>query len=743
MKNSDSNDTSIKSKKQNRRILITLLFVVFVLFIMIGILRQPARTFTVKYVSNTVVIFAVLYVNVLLLVAFLLLLFRNITKIIQERSQKIPGSRFSTRLILIFTFLTLVPTLLLFFIASDLISTNVDQWFSQPVEVINQNSSKIINEITREYLDTVKSDVKKLSNRIYTLNLLESRDDLVANVENFLEEYNIDIVHIYFRSRANPIIISADSLNKNLNLDLPANELQRCYEGQQIEYHDFRNERVVVSSGYPIYRSTEDKTNAIGVAVASHILPEKISFLIRQSQTYYNDYMETKKQKINIKSTNILLLSMITLILLFSATWLGMRLAREITVPIRKLIEGTQQISLGNLSYRVDVRAGDELAILVNSFNKMSEELLISKKKFEDSNLQLVESHKVLEEQFHYIETVLANIPAGIISVDSTGIISTSNRAAAEMLELDPESIPNIHYRTVLRSKLYADLKKIFTSVNRKKKSDSKVIEIQLRTELKKIAIVCSPLRDKSSNFLGSVMVMEDLTELSRAQKMAAWREVARRIAHEIRNPLTPIQLSAQRLRKKASTSDDAAMLQNLIRECSDSILDEVFTLKRLVDEFSLFARMPEVKLVKVELNQIIDSAISPYRDPANGLKIDLDLNKLPQIHLDPDQMKRALRNLIDNSIEAMHPVENKTLRIKSSVNSRNNIEIILSDTGPGINKNELDKIFVPYFSSKKKGTGLGLAIVKKIIDEHNGKISVVKNSSRGTSFAIEIPIGG
>lgn len=729
-------------KKKNRGILIILLFLAFILFLTIGILRQPAKSFTLKYISNTVVIFAVLYINVLLLVAFLVLLFRNITKIIHDRSQKKPGSKFSTRLITIFMFLTLVPTLFLFFIASDLISTNVDQWFSQPVEVINQNSSKIINEVLSETMSRVRSLTKQLSELVYDENLLESFDDMKLRIKKYLKERDIDIAHIFFKGDSKQYIVTLDPVLEKLQLDVPRHQLESAFKNNEFQHQEYRNDRIIVSVGYPIYRSTDLKTEPIGVIVCSEILAENLSFLIQQSQHFYNDYVETKKQKVNIKSTNILLLSMITLILLFSATWLGLRLARDITGPIQRLVEGTQQISAGNLSYRVDIDAGDELSLLVDSFNRMSEDLLISQKKYEESNLQLMDSHKVLEEQYHYIETILSNIPAGIISVNSEGTISTINEAAADMLELELESLLNIKFKTAFRAKLFSDFRKVFTAVNSKKKQQSQVVELHFTYEVKKIAIICSPLQDSDNKYIGLVIVMEDLTELSQAQKMAAWREVARRIAHEIKNPLTPIQLSAQRLLKKAGESDRDDKLVKLIEECSESILDEVFTLKKLVDEFSLFARMPEVKLAKHELNSIIETAVHPYQEAANDLQIDLDLHEVPSLMLDPEQMKRAVRNLIDNSLEAMASSNKKQIKIKTLNLDSKAVELMISDTGKGIPLNDLDKIFVPYFSSKKKGTGLGLAIVKKIVDEHHGKIAVKGNSPGGTTFSIELPIG-
>ncbi len=736
--------TTKKKKKRDKSRIIIIIFITFILFVSIGILLQPASTYSVKYISNTVVIFAVLYLNILLLAAFLIMLFRNIMKIIQERSQKVPGAKFSTRLIMIFSILTLVPTLFLFLVASDLLSTNVDLWFSQPVEVINQNSSKIISEVIKDKLVYVRSLARKLSAIIDDENLLESSDKLRERAKKFLNEHRVHAVHTYFISGSSlPVIVNDPSVSR-LDIDFPKNQIDTAARGEPFAYHNTYRGRTVISAGYPVYKTSEESKKIIGTVIISSVLPEKINRLIQQSQSFYNDYSETKKQKINIKSTNILLLSLITLLLLFSASWLGLRVAREITVPIQKLIEGTNQISAGNLNYRVDAEAGEELGILVESFNRMSEELQISKKRFEESNFKLHESHKTLEEQYHYIETILTNIPAGILSVNNEGIISTINNSTAEMLGIEKDASESIHFKTVLRQRAYSELKKMLVNVNRKTgRARSKIIEIRPRKELKKIAVVCSPLRDDDGNHLGAVMVLEDLTELSRAQKIAAWREVARRVAHEIKNPLTPIQLSAQRLKKKSQAKTDDENLTGFMQECSEAILEEVFTLKRLVDEFSLFARMPEVKPVKSELNKIIQNSLSPYLASSNGVEIITDLQKLPKIMIDPEQMKRVIRNLMDNAIEAMSGIETRQVHIRTDKIDPRTVELTISDSGSGISGQAMDKIFVPYFSNKKKGTGLGLAIVKKIIDEHGGRISVRDNTPQGTTFIIQLPIGG
>jgi two-component system nitrogen regulation sensor histidine kinase NtrY len=744
MSSSEFNNKSSHRRKDRLR-LASLIFFAFVLFASVGILLQPAGKFSVKYVSNTVVIFAILYLNILLLVAFLILLFRNIIKLAQERSRKAPGARFTTRLVLIFTLLTLVPTLLLFIVASDLISANVDLWFSQPVEVINQNSSKLIGEMIGSKLDDMRRLSKKTSEVIYDENLLESRDDLINRIRSLTKDYGADIAHLYFVSGRNFQPIAANREAEALDIKFPENQIAESLKGKPFSYHNVYSGRIVVSGGYPVYHSTDEKNRPVGTIVISTVFSERISMLMQQSRSFYNDYVEIKKQKINIKSANIMLLSLITLMILFSASWLGLRLARGITEPIQKLVEGTRQISAGNLNFRVDVSARDELRTLVDSFNSMSEELQISKKRNEESNYQLQESHKTLMEQFHYIETILGNIPAGIISIDYDGLITTMSRSMASMFDIDSESAIGISYKTVFRSRVYSEFRKMLTAVNkRKSRKKSKVVEIRLEQELKKIALVCSPLRDVDDNHHGVVMVLEDLTELSRAQKIAAWREVARRVAHEIKNPLTPIQLSAQRLRKKSlDTEGESADLNLFIKDCAETILDEVFSLKKLVDEFSLFARMPEIKPVKYQLNSVIESAVTPYLNLSNGLKITLDLNKIPQISIDPDQMKRAVRNLIENAVESMADTETKKIDITTDISGNDNVEMKISDVGVGISKQDLNKIFVPYFSSTKKGTGLGLAIVKKIIDEHNGQIDVRDNKPRGTVFVINLPCGG
>jgi two-component system nitrogen regulation sensor histidine kinase NtrY len=434
----------------------------------------------------------------------------------------------------------------------------------------------------------------------------------------------------------------------------------------------------------------------------------------------------------------------VTLLILFSVTWIGLYLSKRITVPIQMLAAGTREISSGNLDYRVKVQAGDELGILVDSFNTMTQELSANRGTIERRNLELRDSNLALEERRRYIETLLENITTGVISLDGQGRITTMNRAAHRILGVPRRAgVPGATISELLEGR--ADLPPFGEAIGRVQTQAERSLERELQFAVEGRTVTAaahlSALEDVQGGYLGMLIVLEDLTHLIKAQRVAAWREVARRIAHEIKNPLTPIQLSAERMLK--NWREQNPRLGEIVEEGSATIVREVQSLKSLVDAFTRFAQEPRVQPVPVALDNVIDDALAHFSGRNQELQIvRRSQPETPQVNVDPEQMRRVFINLIDNAVEAMQGRGQVVIGTRF-LKRPQMVRIEVSDPGPGISAEDRDKLFLPYFSTKPRGTGLGLAIVNRIISDHHGAIRVRDNPPHGTTFVIDLPVAG
>jgi PAS domain S-box-containing protein len=435
------------------------------------------------------------------------------------------------------------------------------------------------------------------------------------------------------------------------------------------------------------------------------------------------------------------------MLILMAAVWIGLYLSRRIAVPIRALVEASDEVSKGNLRVQVDCQAQDELEILVHSFNRMTSQLHESSEKLESTNRDLQTSNQALEERRRYTETVLQNIPTGVISITAEQRISRVNKAVQRMLNCDLE-LANPGLDALFRPR---DLAEIQALIERASKVGiaTRDIRLHFKDRILYCAVTVSALDSEASSQRGYVMVLEDLTELLKAQKANAWREVARRMAHEIKNPLTPIQLSADRLLKNYFRKADEAPaaqpgegFETILRECVQTIHHEVASLKGMVDEFSRFARLPAASMVSTNVNLLIEQTLASFNGRLDGVRLDASLApELPEIKADPEQLKRVFVNLIDNALEALEDASEKELSLTSSFYpARQTVEVVVKDSGHGISSADKEKLFLPYFSTKRRGTGLGLAIASRIIADHKGYIHVEDNIPVGASFVVEIP---
>jgi len=497
----------------------------------------------------------------------------------------------------------------------------------------------------------------------------------------------------------------------------------------------------LISGIIPVFSRTPSRA-VVNLIVISKFLPIQFANKLRSVSKGLEEYKQSKLSKRPIKIIHMIVLSIVTLLIIFTSVWFGFYLSKGITVPIQELAEGTEKIASGDYDFFIDLEADDEIGVLVNSFNRMTLDLKNSKKQLEETNEELIKSNVEIEQRRLYMEIVLTNVGAGVISADMEGKLLTVNKSAEEMLGIGAKDIVEKNYREVMKPEQVEVINEFLSDKNLRKKGYMQK-QIRLSTADNKnltLLVSLNMLRDDQGRYSGLVAVFDDLSEIEKAQREAAWRQVARRIAHEVKNPLTPIQLSAQRIKKRIGNKlgqEDAFMLN----ECTDMIIKEADILKKLVNEFSSYARMPASNPTLGDLSKMIKEAVTLYQETQNNVKVTYnDSAGVPVFNFDGEQIKRVMINLLDNAITATGNGGEVTIGL-SYDNELEIARIEVADDGKGVPPRDKKRIFEPYFSTKSHGTGLGLAIVNSIIKDHNGFIEVYDNKPRGTKFLIELPI--
>jgi two-component system nitrogen regulation sensor histidine kinase NtrY len=633
-----------------------------------------------------------------------------------------------------FVSLSLIPTVVLFLVSINFLSYSIDNWFNIKIGGALNQSLEVAQNYYQQSADRAKYYARQISSDITKNKLYEKErwDYLKSLMEQRQRNSNLGLIEIYFDNQKEELYVK-DPNNPDIALvKLSPKVLGDVFMGNEVSTVHSTGMGDFINGLAPIYSNLSPR-EVIGVVVASFYinkgLIEKMGIISKTSE----EYKQFKLLKTPIKLSYIITLSIVTLLIIFSATWFGLFLAKGIIVPIKDLAEATDEIAKGNLDHQIDVVADGEIGVLVDSFNQMTKDL-------ESSNVNLEQANIDLEQRRKYMETVLRNVSAGVVSVDRDGVITTINSAAETMLDIKTEKVLNRKYEEVLRPG-HIVLVNDFLKEMRESGSGFKEKQIQLMLwdRVLTVLVATTILKDDDGNYMGMVIVFEDLTQLKKAERVAAWREVARRIAHEIKNPLTPVQLSAQRLQRKysAKLGDDGSVF----RECTRTIIDQVDVLKNLVNEFSRFARMPVTKLVLNDLNEVIRDSITLFQDAHKNIYFDFkNGSDMPRLKLDAEQVKRVMINLLDNAVAAVN--ENGRIEIKTSYDRvYRKVKVQVMDNGCGIPPGDKMKLFEPYFSTKKSGTGLGLAIVSSIISDHNGKVSVKDNSPKGTVITFELPV--
>jgi len=688
-------------------------------------------------VGSNILVFGLININIILLVLLVYLILRNFVKLVFERRRRIMGSRLRTKLVTAFVGLSIVPTLLLFFIAIGFITRSIEGWFGVKIDDSLKESLEVAQGYYKDTSSKALYFARQIGVRIEEKGLLtpDRADLLRVYLGERVVENGISTIEVFSAEGERVGYAIATGVNQNLVPDIDTAIISNTLKGEERGFIQTAQVGDVVRGVLPIRSKEGGKIS--GAVVVSYYVPVGLIAKMKEISSAFESYKQLKVLKNPVKASYLMVLLIITLVIVFLATWVGFYLAKGITVPIQGLVEMTHEVASGNLDYRIEGASSDEIGMLVNSFNRMTEDLKASKMRLEEVNLNL-------EERRRYMEIVLRNVTAGVISIDKTGRITTINRAAEEILGIDPGKVLGRYYKEVLRPKDEEILREMIREMD---EIGVETIERQVRIDLKErtitILINLTRLKDEDGNYLGMVVVLDDLTQLLKTQRMMAWREVAQRIAHEIKNPLTPIQLSTQRLRKRYAHRFQGSLGDGeVFNECTNTIIKQVEELKTLVNEFSSFARMPAANPTTNDLNEIVREAVSLYQGH-RGIEWRCVLDEgMPLCEVDRDQMKRALINLLDNAVQAIDGGGIITVKTHYDRLLRiARLEVI--DTGCGIPPEDKAKLFEPYFSTKKTGMGLGLAIVNNIIADHDGFIRVKDNLPRGTRFIIELPIKG
>jgi two-component system, NtrC family, nitrogen regulation sensor histidine kinase NtrY len=691
----------------------------------LGSLRIPLHP---EQGTSFVIFFALSTVIGAALLVLTLILSRSVVRLWAERRSGQLGSRFKVKMVLGATGISLLPVVFMFFYSYEIVNRILNLWFPRPLEIANEQSQALQNDMRKISLNYLTSVAARAAER-ETPDQASLGASKAIDASWSVDSQNIVTSGIAYDNRAKPESGEPETVSQPITPE----RVQTLPGGAELW-----------RAGSDLYIGGSAPLAKGGVLYVARRVPS--DFLVRYSEieTQTKTYAQQKQHLREYKRDIILALLLITLLLLFTTTWVALFLSKQVTVPIQALAEATREISRGNFDHRIEVQAQDELGTLVRSFNRMTEQLGEGRRQINEFTQSLEQAIEERERRRKLMEAILENIPTGVVSLNSSGEVARVNSAVATILgdyARTAHTLPELLGDEASRSVLHLMRRSLRMGVA------SREIEIAASGRLVRTAVTVSSLGPRRSN-PGFVVVIDDLTDLLRAQKAAAWQEVAQRIAHEIKNPLTPIQLSAQRLlrylQRASTTPGDGARteLDQLVAECAGLIEREVKTLESLVDEFSQFARFPAARLTPADVNGIVTSALELFRGRLDGIELRKELAaSLPAVKADIELLRRVVANLIDNAAEAMEGSAIRQMRVATRVEGDGDaVEIEISDSGHGISPEDKERLFLPHFSTKERGTGLGLAIASRIIAEHNGTIRVEDNLPMGTRFLIRFP---
>ena len=738
-KRSVSGVTEEERKRRKREVIIIVIIVVAVAFLTF-VESRIIHFGTDMPISNTILMFILININMLLLILLIFLVFRNLVKLLYDRRRKVMGAKLRTKLVVAFIALSLLPTIILFFFSIGFITTSIEFWFNVPVEQALENSLLVGRSLYLQAEESNKFFLEKIAYQIKAKKLLgpKKKKALSYYIQIVQREFNLDAVEVYANNtnrltfalapelEGNPFdVISADNLQKGISMEGVRTISENIPAGELI--------RTIGTVPFGV-----ERTNAEAFVVLTIFIPPELYENMTSISRGFEEYQQIKLLKKPIQITYYINLSIVALLVVFCAIWFGFHLAKTITIPIMELAKGTRRVAEGDLSFSIGLAADDEIGSLVDSFNTMTNDLRIGREQLELSARMLRQQNVEIEERRQYMEIVLKNVSAGVITLDADGLISTINKSAERMLNIDSREIINKSYKGLLKGEHLKLTEEIMENLTTSR-NDAVQFPLRLNIDGSPLSFMAhvNALKDDAGQHMGLVMVFDDLTELEKAQRMAAWREVARRIAHEVKNPLTPIKLSAQRLQRKYSEQ----ISQPVFNECIQTITDHVELIRNLVNEFSSFARFPAADPKPCDLLPIIEETLAHYKEGFETIIFEFDVtDNIPRLNLDRQQIKRVMINLVDNAIGSIKH-EGKVLINLTHDPILNIVRLEVVDNGTGISDEDKTRLFEPYFSTKKAGMGLGLTIVSTIIADHKGMIRVQDNKPRGAKFVIDLPV--
>jgi two-component system nitrogen regulation sensor histidine kinase NtrY len=730
------NPTRPEEKTSSRRKAIIFL-AAGVLLLFTVILWQTSFSLNLSPDSNQQLVFfaALSAVIFLLFVALTFVLARNLLKLFAERRLGVLGSKFRTRLVVAGLLLSFLPVIVMFWFAYGLMNRSIEKWFSQPVEEVRQDTAAMVSLISNYAAQNARSEAESIA--------------ASPETQHAFAGHSFSSVMTQFREHEATLqggfAIAIEDGNAEASFGAPASWPQIK---AKLPHPPFNNNPIRFTWQQTEYILGSAPVGGEGFILVGMPLPKTFSETVKQVEASQQRYLELAANRKLVRRTYMGLLLLLTVLVLFATTWLALFLSKLVTRPVAALAEAMQEISRGRLDYRVEVRAADEIGDLVRSFNRMAEELEGSRRQIEASSRDLSAANIALEQRRRHIETILDSIPTGVLSLDANRRVTHINQALQRLFYPNGieagslKALTGAFLKDVFPAEVLEDLEPLLRRADRMGTTTTQM-EMSLPRAKFNVALTVATLQHEGQR-LGHVVVFEDLSDLLKAQKQAAWREVARRVAHEIKNPLTPIALSADRIRRhldRGSKPDEASL--KIIDSCADTIASAVETVRTLVDEFATLARFPTANPQPSSLNTIVENTLAMFNGRLDNIRVQTMLSAdLPSVMADPEAIKRALANLVDNAAEAMQGSMVREIQISTALlDSREAVELTIADTGHGVTQELKERLFLPYFSTKQRGTGLGLAIVSRIIEDHRGSIRIEENRPVGTRFVVELPV--
>lgn len=690
--------------------------------------------------TNRVLLFVLWYVNVILILAIVFVLVRTVLRLLVDRRNKILGSKFKSKLVFTAIALSLLPVLIIFSFANWVLLDSFDRWFDLPIEDLVAEAADTAHALSQQIEETNLRDAERVLRTIADLDLarLDQLPELQARLDDLRDELRVDYLAVYedteyIHGTADPRAgFSRDPQFRGIGRFLD----ETLEKGEAVHTEDsLAVDGRLILAARATDADDDDAAPPRRIVVAGTVLPPDLAAQSENLIQAYQQYLQLSVQRDELRANYLLILVMVTLLVVLAFSSITLRLARRITAPIKALADGTRRISSGDLDHRVVVAVDDELGVLVDAFNRMTEELQRNKKLVDRGTRELREASERLA-------AVLQNVAAGVVTIDSEGTVLTCNDAALEILAQRPNEVVGLSMTQAWNDPERSKLVELLATVPLDRPTATAQLRLMaggiwktLEVKVTRLTVSNGP-GGAGGPTVDHIVVLEDLTELIHAQKMATWNEVARRIAHEIKNPLTPIRLTAERLLRKHRLGDPG--LGAALEDGVDIIVREVASLKNMVDEFSRFARMPRPHPREIDLEKLLSETVPLYRGIKAGVEVRADVGPdARSVHFDPDQLRSVLINLLDNALEATEaPGE---IVVRSAVRD-GHVLLSVEDNGRGIPAEDKKKLFLPYFSTKGRGTGLGLSIVHRIVTDHNGSIHVEDSPGGGATFVLEVP---